>query len=652
MENNQNLRMGVRRFSQNRVPDLFKVSDGLLSNLEDFPNKQLPQQGKDINLLSAYYNKKSGNGNFMERIGKLNKKFYNCTDKFVKSKKIIEKLNDDLYLNLFQQIDCYVEEIERLNKKISLNNNQELKKTIEQLNKEISEKKEKIRNYENKLKEKTNNEEKLKKEIESYKRSLIFYKDKIKIGILNRNNLNTYGRDNNLYYKKKLSKHHTSYLSPTPEKKIKSLGNRTKTNRDLLKLDTDINNKENTNEDNEDEEKNNNIIDSGEKNKNVKKLIKPKESVYKFGRESNYYFENRNDYDTYGKDIEEKDDEYEFDSNFDYLRARDKSKTVKSDNNQNEDKLPPEEHSQKFSSGLLSSLAHEIYENKNTENDSNKNLSENNKNISSEAISEKKESSEIDINNKSKTLNIDKKQPNLMKKNIKIKNVSNTSNNTENIKSKIFNQKNNSKTSKTINKNENNDSNNNKTKQAKTATKSKPKKTNKSIEKISNFNDIHTPYVKNKYKQKFDKEKDKEKHTPTSITQASSESTPILQNNNTLPSNQKRGIGYKKIEVNKVNKKEDLNAAEGNKLVKMKKKTDLYNNKNQGYNSMSNLNVFSKYNSSKTNVNKKINEKENNKELVSVLKDVNDDYLKSIEMLRKQEEQIKYMLRFIDLDEN
>jgi hypothetical protein len=31
---------------------------------------------------------------------------------------------------------------------------------------------------------------------------------------------------------------------------------------------------------------------------------------------------------------------------------------------------------------------------------------------------------------------------------------------------------------------------------------------------------------------------------------------------------------------------------------------------------------------------------------------VNDDYIKSIEMLRKQEEQIKYMLRFIDLDDD
>ena len=652
MENNQNLRMGVRRFSQNRVPpELFKVSDGLLSNLEDFSNKQLPQQGKDINLLSAYYNKKSGNGNFMERIGKLNKKFYNCTDKYVKSKKMIEKLNDDLYLNLFQQIDCYVEEIERLNKKISLNNNQELKKTIDQLNKEISEKKEKIRNYEVKLKEKTNNEEKLKKEIESYKRSLIFYKDKIKIGILNRNNLNTYGRETNTYYRKKLSKQHTNkYLSPTPEKKMKSLGNRTKTNKELLKLDTEINNNENINEDNEDEEKKKNIIGSGEKDKPVKKIFKPKESVYKFGRESNYFFENRNDFDTYGKDIEEKDDEYEFDSNFDYLRPRDKSKTVKSESAQNEDKLAQDENSQKFSSGLLSSLAHEIYENKNNETDSNKNLSEFNKNISSDTVSEKKESSEIDNNSKSKTLNVDKKESN---KNKTIKKISHTGNKNENIKSKIFNQKNNSKTtSKTHNKNENNESNNNKTKQAKTATKSKPKKNDKSSDRISNFNDVHTPYTKNKFKKQFDKEKDKEKNTPTSITQTSSESTPNLQyNNNTLPSNQKRGSGYRKIEVNRVNNKDDFNATE-NKFVKIKKKTDLYNNKNPGYNSMSNLNAFSKYNSSKNNVNKKMNEKENNKELASVLRDVNDDYLKSIEMLRKQEEQIKYMLRFIDLDEN
>ena len=51
------------------------------------------------------------------------------------------------------------------------------------------------------------------------------------------------------------------------------------------------------------------------------------------------------DYDAYGKNFEEKDEEYEFDNNFDYLSQREKSKTIKSDNKQNTEKLPSEEHS-------------------------------------------------------------------------------------------------------------------------------------------------------------------------------------------------------------------------------------------------------------------------------------------------------------------
>ena len=162
MDNNQKNQDGERKFSHNKATqELIKG----LTNLEDIPN-QIPQQGKDINFLSNYYNRRIGNADFIEKIGRLNKKFYNGSEKYVKSKKMVEKLNDDLYLNLFQQIDCYVEEIERLNKKISLNNNQDLKKKIDQLNKEISDKNEKIRNIEKKLKEKTNIEEKLRKEIE------------------------------------------------------------------------------------------------------------------------------------------------------------------------------------------------------------------------------------------------------------------------------------------------------------------------------------------------------------------------------------------------------------------------------------------------------------------------------------------------------
>ena len=72
--------------------------------------------------------------------------------------------------------------------------------------------------------------------------------------------------------------------------------------------------------------------------------------------------------------------------------------------------------------------------------------------------------------------------------------------------------------------------------------------------------------------------------------------------------------------------------------------------KKDNCNSMLNLNIIGR-NTSSFKSTKKLREKDNSKELKSVFKDVNDDYLKSIEMLRKQEEQIKYMLRFIELDD-
>ena len=641
MDNTQNLRPGIRRLSQNRGQELFKISDGVLLN-EDSSNNQLLQQGKDINFLSVYYNKKTRNGNFMEKISKLNKQFYNFSNKYVKSKKVVEKLNDDLYLNLFDQIDCYVEEIERLNKKISSNNNQELKKTIEQLNKEILEKKEKIRNYENKIKEKMNNEEKLKKEIESYKRSLIFYKDKIKIGILarNRNSINPLGRETSyLNYNKKSSKNaHNNYLSPISHKK-KNLS-KNKTYKDLnLKLDTEIYDKENIVEN---EDKENNIIDSGEKIKNINKKFKMKESIYKIDGEYNF-LENKKDYDIYGKDIEEKEDEYN--NSFELIRRSEKSKTTKTNN----EDLNPEEHSQKFSSGFLNALTQELYGSPgNSAKNTTENVSSFSKNNSSEAISEKKESNEIEKDKKSKTFDNKGSGTNFTKK--KINKFSINVNKSGNIKSKINNKKNNYKSNQdknrinSKNENESNYNNKNKIKQSKTSTKSKPKIYNKSTEDVSSFSEVHThtPYVKNKIKKQFDKDKEK-KNPSTCKTQSSIDSTSAYKyKTNILPSNEGR-ISKK----NEVNKRSEDNIEESKYFKMKRKKTDL----NPGYNSMSNLNNYRKYNaSSKSNINRN-NEKENNKELTSVFKDVNDDYLKSIEMLRKQEEQIKYMLRFIDLDD-
>ena len=632
MDNNQKLNTG-RRLSQNRTgQELFKVSDGLLSNIEDFSNsnKQLPQAAKDINILSAYYNKKAGNGNFIDKISRLNKRFYNCSDRYIKSKKNLEKLNDDLYLNLFQQINCYVEEIERLNKRLTSNNNQEFKKTIDQLNKDIADKKEKIRHYENKIREKTTNEEKLMKEIESYKRRIIFYKDKIKIGLLarNRNSLaeETYSR---VGYRRKTGKNQTKYLSPTPDKKTKSYTNKPKSNKDLKDEEISI----------KDNEKIIKKSNSGEKIKKPNKIYKTKESVYR----PDNYFANRTEYDIDGKDIEEKDDEYNFN-----LIKEDKENPINSLNKITDDNM-------QNTSGLINALTQELYgsplNNKKDTIESEKLTSEDyKKNISSDFFSDKREKTEIEQDEKSKTLNRNTKgRSTINKKKVKQR----YSNVNENIKSKIFD---NSKTTSNKKKNninlktesENNFSSSNKSKQAKTTTKSRSKNPNKSSEKVSSFPEVHTPYVKKKFKNQFDKEKDK-----TNINSIDSKKN-LKLNTNITPST-KKGLGNAtKTETNLIKNK--LNSTnENNNFSKTYKRPELNNKKYIGYNSTSNLNVVSGKErfsniSSKYNAPKKLSEKDN-KELYNALIDVNDDYLKSIEMLRKQEDIINHLLKDINLDE-
>ena len=278
MENNIRISPNRLDFSKmKKGQDLSKVSDNLLSNIEECPNwnSQIPEPGKDFNFLSEYYNKKAGNGNFLDKIGKLNKKFYTASDKYNKYKKTLEKVNDDLYLNLFQQINCYVEEIERLNKKILSNNSQELKKTIEELNKDINEKKEKIRNYEIKIKEKTANEEKLKNEIESYKRRIIFYKDKISTPKLNDEDDN----DINIFDNGKVNKRYKTRESIYKQNSSKYLINRTEY--DLDRRDTEDKDKEfNNTEYDLLKESHLDLKDQDEKEqKELKKISKKRKSV-------------------------------------------------------------------------------------------------------------------------------------------------------------------------------------------------------------------------------------------------------------------------------------------------------------------------------------------------------------------------------------
>ena len=172
----------------------YKLSE-LMKNNENIPEDskifQKQQPADSYNILLNYYSKKDDKNNiindFMEKISKLNKKFYNCSEKFIITKASFDKLSDELYLNLFKQIDCYVEEIQRLNKKLTSIDVNDCKIEIKKLTKELNENKQKVRNYEVKLKEKSSNEEKLVKEIESYKRRIIFFKNKININLMARN---------------------------------------------------------------------------------------------------------------------------------------------------------------------------------------------------------------------------------------------------------------------------------------------------------------------------------------------------------------------------------------------------------------------------------------------------------------------------------
>ena len=560
MENlkTQNIRLMTNNTNEN---DLFKPLDIYSQNHEEFFS-----QGKDINILSEYYNKKKGNSEFMEKIGKLNKKFYNCSENYIKAKKKLENLNDDLYMNLFKQINCYVEEIERLNKKLILNNNQDLKKTIDSLNKDIKEKKEKIRNYEIKLKEKSENEEKLMKEIESYKRRIIFYKDKIKIGLLSRNRNNEFKMKDNAYYlnNQKNSSKNNNYLFSNSDKKLRIYFDKNNINKEdssIKPLNT-INDKE--------------IIPEKEEKEYYKTEIKNqklRESIYK--TEDNHYpTRTKNFSDIYDNDNEN------------YILE--KREEIYSDNegmlNLN---LNLESDSQNFSSKLSNKQSKEIF----LEQDSdakNKTFDGNNKGKNDDDYKK----NEI----KSKLLRIDKKEK--------------EENGNKVIKIN-FDMRNNTDKSRKIVK----------------TTKSKPSNKANYKDKISKFSDTKTPLMNNKFTKKFVISKVR----PESIKANKNRKTQI--NNNRLTTNQNQL--YNNNRLNLTNNKEMNNSEylnRGNRLNLDKANQQIIRNKN-------------------INRKKFIENNKDNKDLNVVLKIVNDDYLNSIEMLNAQEEQIKTMLKLMDLNE-
>ena len=521
--------------------ELFKPSEANSPNFNEF---NFPQ-GKDLNVLSEYYNKKRGNVDFMEKITKFNKKFYNCSENYNKTKKKLEKLNDDLYMNLFKQINCYVEEIERLNKKIASNNNQELKKTIDSLNKEISEKKEKIRNYEMKLKEKTENEEKLMKEIESYKRRIIFYKDKIKIGLLSRSR--EVGIKSKINVNKK-NNQKKNYIFPNSDKKIQILfdKNNINSNEDLSsKIIKKLNSKDDiiSTKQDENEEK-------------EKKSIKLRESIYKT------------------------------DENIDGKRGKILSDLYEVDN----DIIEKNEEEFSYNDSTL-----------------NLNLDGNSQNFSSKFSNKKSyEISLKDIDEKNKTFDEDNKKRNVydnqLNKNSGSFNVLDKNFKKADIKSKIINvQKIDKKNNTSYKINVDIKYNSRPRKIDKGANQ---KTANKSNYTISRFSEVNTPNIDKKFAKKLILEKPR----PISIKSNERKKEEVSKNRFTTNQNQNTNKKLKEIKINEINS----------------------------------INIKTKNKSGKIG---------NNKDLNMILKVVNDDYINSIEMLKTQEEQIKTMLKLMELDE-
>ena len=171
------------------INDSQKLSDIIIINNNESNFYQQKPLDK-FNVLSYYYPKKEKKNkkenNFLDRINELNNKFHYSQEKFTLVKSSLEKINEDLFSNLLKQIDCYIEEIERLNKRLVIINNDNKEEVIQKLNKKILENEKTIRNYEHKIKESSNKEEKLAKEIEYYKKRIIFYKNKININLISR----------------------------------------------------------------------------------------------------------------------------------------------------------------------------------------------------------------------------------------------------------------------------------------------------------------------------------------------------------------------------------------------------------------------------------------------------------------------------------
>ena len=714
-----------------------KLSE-LVTNIKNPEESKILQQQQQAieshNMLLSYYSQKDSKNNiinnFIEKIRKLNNKFYICSEKYILTKASFDKLSDDLYLNLFKQIDCYVEEIQRLNEKITSINNKDNKITIKKLTKELSENKEKIRAYELKLKEKTTKEEQLIKEIESYKRRIIFFKNKINLNLLPRNqgrtrlknymrqntnindsminknsNKNDYLRTRGYTYKSK-NKKFKKFFSPSPEKLPKKNNNESflstknivtilpclKEKRKKEKINSSIINiNPITTISNFDKSTNNysdkNLITVNNNSKNIfsdgefdndraiikiHRKIKPKESIIvPFNK--NY---NKDDDENSKINIKNFDD---LNKNININEYIEQHLTPTNKEEQKSNKYSPkvpkklDNYFDKLDRDSINNNKEEIILN------NGRKISDLNRNKKSGKL-KPSHFSTLDIKNKTKTEK-------------KFKNI--TLNNNSNIKNtkykpitgrklfpfkKIFNLP----SKKVIKSNLKNNSNKFKNNNTNTNSSNYNTTINNTINitlddiknnTMENFNPVEKSAYRilNSKTVKFKDNETLDKEQQLHFTGSESENNDNFEiSSKQLSVSSKRNDENKKILEKFGNKassyqseKSDTyskgtvnneNVSSGdNSLILKKNKTKEIKKKNLK-NTKSFGTMDKKQDSNKTkifnNKNNSNSEKDKEKEMVKILKEMNEDYNNDIEMLKTQEEQIKFLLNIINLNEN
>ena len=256
-------------------------------------------------VLNLYYDK---NSSFKKKIDNLNLKFYLETEKYLNNNKSNDyyqnqKLQANLFIILFQQINIFIEEIERLNKIIL--DNKFKKETILQRTNELNEKKQNILIKDNLIqslkKSNTNTEkklletllhedklikdnERLRKENETYKTLTIVFENELK---------NTIKKNGLTPQKNKVSRHIKTYsdygvpstsiinelcghnMNNNYEEKFETVNNQNKfTTRDKKKSNLYNYNKKVANKESYNTNKNNHSINVDKKIKNNNEINK------------------------------------------------------------------------------------------------------------------------------------------------------------------------------------------------------------------------------------------------------------------------------------------------------------------------------------------------------------------------------------------